>query len=139
MQTGYTGMTFSPKANPASPAVLMFFAALISRSCSIEQSGQVQLRTPKDKLGSVYPQQEQRFELGKNWSIFASVRPAQSALYSSCWTNRPHEASAICLLNLGFLIMFFTFNDSTQTTWLSLISSRVNLCKLSNRQSEIFA
>lgn len=35
--------------------------------------------------------------------------------------------------------MFFTFRDSTQTTWFSLISLRDNLCKLSMRQSAIFA
>ena len=137
MQIDYTRLTLSPKANPASPAVLMFFAALISRSCAVLHSGQTHSLTLKSKRESVYPQHEQRLELGKNWSILTNFRPAQSALYSSCVTNLPQLASAMCLLNLGFLIMFFTRNDSTQTTWLSLISSRVNLCKLSNRQSEI--
>lgn len=35
--------------------------------------------------------------------------------------------------------MFFTFRDSTQTTWFSFISLRDNLCRLSIRQSAILA
>ncbi len=139
MQTCYAGITFSPKASPASPAVLIFLAALMSRSCSVLHSGQTHSRTLKSKRGRMYPQQEQRFELGKNWSILTRVLPAQSALYSICKTKVPQLASAICLLSLGFFTMFFTRNDSTQTTWLSLISSRDSLCKLSNRQSDILA
>ncbi|CAI2495609.1 Uncharacterised protein [Serratia liquefaciens] len=67
------------------------------------------------------------------------VRPYQSALYSSWRANSPQLASVMCLDSLGLRIMFFTFKDSTQTTWFSLISLRDNLCKLSMRQSAIFA
>ena len=139
MQTGYTRLTFSPKANPESPAVLILMAALISRSWSALHSGQTQRRVSSAKNGSMYPQLEQRLELGKNWSILEIERPAQSALYSSCRTNSPQLASLICLASLEFLIMFLTRRLSTQTTWLSLISLRDNLCKLSDRQSEILA
>ena len=139
MQTGYTRLTFSPKANTASPAAFMFLAALMSRSCVVLHSEQVHSRTLNFKRERICPQHEHRFELGKNGSILTRFRFAQSALYSSCWTNLPQLASAICLLSLGFFIMFFTRNDSMQTTWFSFISSRVNLCKLSNRQSEILA
>ena len=139
MQTNYTGLKFSPKANPASPAVLMFMAALISRSWLFLHFGQVQKRVSRFNLSRIYPQLEQRFELGKNWSIKAMLRPAQSALYESMDIKRPQLTSAICLLKLRFLIMFFTRNDSTQITWFSFINSRDNLCRLSNRQSEIFA
>lgn len=38
-------LTFSPRANTASPAALMLTAAFRSRSCSVAQAGQVQSRT----------------------------------------------------------------------------------------------
>lgn len=44
MQTNYTRLTFSPKANPASPAVKMFLAALMSRSWVVLHSGHSQWR-----------------------------------------------------------------------------------------------
>lgn len=66
-------------------------------------------------------------------------RPAHSPLYWSWRVNSPHPASAIALDSDGLRIMFFTFRDSTQTTWLSLISLRVALCRASWRQSAIFA
>jgi hypothetical protein len=53
--------------------------------------------------------------------------------------NSPQLASAMCLASFGFLIMFFTARFSTQITWFSLTNLRNNLCKLSERQSEIFA
>lgn len=139
MQTSDTRLTFSPKANPASPAVKMFLAALISRSWAVLHSGQSQWRVSSAKKFKVYPQLEQRLELGKNWSILEIVRPAQSALYSNWLTKLPQLASAICLASLEFLIMFFTRSDSTQITWLSFTNLQDNLCKLSNRQSEILA
>ena len=104
MQTNYTRLTFSPKASPASPAVSMFLEALISLSCVVLHSGQSQWRVSRLKKGKVNPQLEQRLELGKNWSILAIVRPAQSALYSNWLTKLPQLASAICLDSLGFLI-----------------------------------
>ena len=104
MQTNYTRLTFSPKASPASPAVKMFLAALMSRSWVVLHSGQFQWRVSSVKKLKVYPQLEQRLELGKNWSILAIVRPAQSALYSNWLTKLPQLASVICLANLGFLI-----------------------------------
>ena len=87
----------------------------------------------------VYPQSLHRFEDGKNWSILTSVLPAHSALYSSCRTNSHQLTSAICFASLGLRIMFFTFRDSAQTTWFSFISLRDSLCRLSIRQSAIFA
>ncbi|CAI1532597.1 Uncharacterised protein [Serratia proteamaculans] len=87
----------------------------------------------------VKPQQLQRFEDGKYGAMATSERPPHSALYASWRTNSPQLASAIAFDSLGLRIMFFTFRDSTQTTWLSLISLRDNLCKLSLRQSAIFA
>ena len=87
----------------------------------------------------VKPQQLQRFEDGKNWSIVTTLRPAQSPLYCSWRTNSFQPASAIALDSFGLRIMFFTLRDSTQTTWFSLISLRVALCKASCRQSAIFA
>ena len=87
----------------------------------------------------VKPQQLQRFEDGKNRSIATTERPAHSPLYWSCRVNSLQPASAIALDSDGLRIMFFTLRDSTQTTWFSLISLRVALCKASVRQSAIFA
>ena len=134
-----TRLTFSPQANTASPAASMFTAALMSRSKRVEQEGQVHSRSFNTNASFMYPQQEQRLELGKNGSIATTVRPAQLALYSSIVTKLPQLASAMLLLSFGLRIMFFTFRDSTQTTWFSLISLRDNQWRLSVRQSEILA
>lgn len=132
-------LTQSSKANTASPAAFMLHAALTSRSCSVSHSGQAHDRTSSGIDSETNPQQWQRFDDGKNRSISTYTLPAQLALYSSCRVNSPQLASAICFANFGFLIMFFTARFSAQTTWFSLISLRDNLCKLSNRQSEILA
>lgn len=87
----------------------------------------------------VKPQQLQRFEDGKNWWIATTLRPAHSPLFWSWRTSSLQLTSAIALDSDGLRIMFFTFRDSTQTTWFSLISLRVALCKASIRQSAIFA
>ncbi|VUS60193.1 hypothetical protein SPARK1531C2_05620 [Klebsiella grimontii] len=53
--------------------------------------------------------------------------------------NSPQPASAIALDSDGLRIMFFTLRDSMQTTWFSLMSLRVALCRASIRQSAIIA
>ena len=78
-----TRLTFSPQANTASPAALMLTAALKSLSKRVEQEGQVHSRSSNTSASLMYPQQEHRLELGKNWSIATTVRPAQFALYFS--------------------------------------------------------
>ncbi len=85
----------------------------------------------------VKPQQPQRLEDGKNWSMATTDRPARSPLYCSWRTRSPQLASAVALDRFWLRIMFFTLRDSTQTTWLSLISLRVALCRASWRQSAI--
>src|SRR5690554_1966396 len=132
-------LTFSPRANTASPAALMLVAALMSRSWDMPHSGQSHCLIDNGSDDKVCPQPEHRLELGNHWSMATSERPAQSALYANWRTNSPHPASAIALLGVGLRIMFFTFRDSTQITWFSLINLRDNLCKLSCRQSEILA
>ena len=117
----------------------MFIAALISRSWCVLHSGHVHSRIFNGIDSFTNPQLEQRFELGKKRSISEIVRPAHSALYLSWRTNSPQLASAMCFASLGLRIIFFTANDSIQTTWFSFISLRDNLCKLSNRLSAIFA
>lgn len=87
----------------------------------------------------VKPQQLQHFEDGKYWSMATTDRPAHLPLYWSWRTSSLQPASAIALDSFGLRIMFFTLRDSTQTTWFSLISLRDNLCRLSIRQSAIFA
>ncbi len=87
----------------------------------------------------VKPQQPQRLEDGKNWSIATTLRPARSPLYCSWRTRSPRLASAIALDRFWLRNIFFTFRDSTQTTWFPLIRLRDNLCQLSIRQPAIFA
>ena len=130
-------LTFSPKANTASPAAKTLRAALRSRSWVVPHSGHIHDRISSGSLSLTNPQQEQRLLEGKNRSISTYFLPAQSALYASWRVNSPQLASAIDLASFGFLIRFFTARFSAQTTWFSLISLRDSLCKLSERQSEI--
>ena len=69
----YTRLTFSPQAFTASPAARIFLAALWSRSWCDPHSGHSHERTANGKEESVYPQPEQRFEDGKNWSIVTHI------------------------------------------------------------------
>ena len=66
----------------------------------------------------VKPQQLQRFEDGKYWSIAKTLRPAHSPLYYRWQTSSLQPASAVALDSFGLRIMFFTLRDSTQTTGL---------------------
>ncbi|MEN9503939.1 MAG: hypothetical protein RI964_3224 [Pseudomonadota bacterium] len=132
-------LTFSPKANTASPAAKMLTAALISRSWITPHSGHSHDRTFSGRLSLTNPQQAQRLLEGKNLSISTYVLPVQFALYSSWRVNSPQLASAICFASFGFLIRFFTARFSAQITWFSLINLWDNWCKLSIRQSAIFA
>ncbi|SEA98583.1 hypothetical protein SAMN05660964_03049 [Thiothrix caldifontis] len=132
-------LTFSPKANTASPAAKMLCAAFTSRSWVAPHSGHSHSRTSSGIVSLTNPQQEQRLLDGKNRPISTYVLPAQADLYSSCRVNSPQPASAMCLARFGFLTMFFTARFSTQITWFSLTNLRDNWCKLSERQSVIFA
>ncbi len=132
-------LTLSPKANTVSPTAKMLRAALTSRSWVVPHSGHSHDRTSSGNLSLTNPQQEQRLLEGKNRPISTYVLPSQPDLYSSCRVNSPQLASAMCLASFGFLIMFFTARFSAQITWFSLTNLRDNLCKLSERQSAIFA
>jgi len=132
-------LTFSPRANTASPAALMLTAALMSRSCSAAHSGHVQARICKGISGITCPQPEQHLLDGYHWSMADRCRPAQAAFYSSCRTNSLQPASLIDLASERLRSMFFTLRDSTQITWFSLTIWRDSLCKRSIRQSEILA
>src|SRR5690554_1123529 len=138
-KTGSMPLTFSPRANTASPAALMLIAALMSRSCSAAHSGHVQVRTCSGISGITCPQSEQRLLDGYHGSIADSCRPAQAALYASCLTNSPQPASLIDLASERLRSMCFTLRDSTQITWFSLTIWRDSLCKRSIRQSAILA
>ena len=132
-------LTPSPKANTASPAALTLIAALVSRSWDVLHSGHSHSRISRGMDSETNPQQWQRLEEGKNLSISTYVLPPHADLYSSWRENSPQLASAMCFASFGFLIMFFTVRFSAQITWLSFTNLRDNLCKLSDRQSEIFA
>src|SRR5690554_4653930 len=132
-------LTFSPRANTASPAALILIAAFTSRSCLVSQTGQVQPRICNGIVSITWPQPEQRLLDGYHWSIATSWRPAQSALYANWRINSPQLASLIDLASERLRSMFLTLRDSTQITWFSLINLWDNLCKLSIRQSEILA
>ncbi len=135
----HSPLTFSPKANTASPAAKMLIAAFTSRSWAVLHSGHSHSRIFSGMDSDTNPQPEQRLELGKKRSISTYVLPVQFALYSSWRVNSPQLASAMCLASVGFLIRFFTVRFSAQITWFSLINLRDSLCKLSIRQSVIFA
>lgn len=96
-------------ANTARPAALMFFAALMSRSCSVSHFWHSHDLTSNGSDSTICPQQLQRLELGYHWSILTNSRPAHSALYSNCLTNSPQLASAICLANWWLRIIFDCF------------------------------
>lgn len=135
-----TGFTVSPQANKtASPAALMFRAALISRSCAVLHSGHVHCRVAKSSLSNVYPQQEHLLLDGYQRSIATTVLPYQPALYSSCRTSSPQFASLMDLARVGLRTIFLTAKFSTQITWFSRISAVVSLWVKSIRQSAIFA
>ena len=92
-------LTFSPRANTASPAALMLVAALWSRSWFAPHSGQFHFLTVNGSDDNVCPQPEQRL----SWeplSMATSERPPHSALYANWRTNSPHP-SAIALLSVG--------------------------------------
>ena len=57
-------LTFSPRAIFASPANLMLFAAFMSRSWCVPHSGHTHSLTDNGSEVKVYPQSEQRLELG---------------------------------------------------------------------------
>ena len=115
-------LTFSPKASTASPAAKILRAAFTSRLWITLHSGHSQTRTANGKRSTTHPQPLHRLLEGKNLPISTYVLPAQLALYASWRVNSPQLASAMCLANVGFLIMFFTARFSAQTTWFSLIS-----------------
>ena len=98
-------LTFSPKANTASPAAKMLRAAFTSRSWIVPHSGHIHDRTSSSNLSLR--------------SISTYVLPAQSALYASWRVNSPQLVSVIGLASFGFLIRFFTARFSAQTTWFS--------------------
>ena len=68
----------------------MFRAAFTSRSCSVLQAGQLQVRTLRapSPFGLLRcPHAEQSWDDGYHWSIFTTRRPDSAALYSSIATN----------------------------------------------------
>ena len=69
-------LTFSPKANTASPAAKTLRAALRLRSWVVPQSEHCQDRTFSGSLSLTNPQQEQRLLEGKKRSISTYVLPA---------------------------------------------------------------
>ena len=76
-----TGLTLSPQANPASPAVSMFLAALMSLSWLELHSGQVHERTTNGIFSDTKPQQLQRLDDGYHLSmpIFSKAAPTDGS------------------------------------------------------------
>lgn len=97
-----TGLTFSPKANPASPAVNMFLAAFTSRSWDVLQLGHSHVRVLSENIARVCPQALQRLLDGYHLSMPINVLPYHFALYSNCRTNSDHPASLMDFANLRF-------------------------------------
>jgi len=132
-------LTFSPQANKASPASLMFLAALISRSSVVEHDGQSHVRIFIGSLSTVNPQSLQRFDDGNHLSILTSVLPYQSHLYDRNDRNCAQPESDIDLARQWFFTIFLIANVSTQIIWFSLTNFIDSLWWKSRRLSVIFA
>ena len=112
---------------------LMFMAAFISRSKTVEQLLQVHSRSLSVSSLLIVPQLEQVFDDGSNLPIFRMFLPYQSALYSNIDTKVDHPASLIACAKLCFLTIFFTAKVSSAIVWFSLMSLLETLCKKSLR------
>src|SRR5690606_20493650 len=77
----------------------MFRAALISRSNSIPQCSQKNVRSARDSLAFTAAQDEHVLLVGAHRSITATVAPYQEALYCSCRRNSAGDASRIDRFN----------------------------------------
>lgn len=130
-----TGLTASPWADTASPAANTLRAALMSRSCFVSHSGQVQARTDSGIEPWVWPQTEHRLLDGYQRSMPISVRPYHRALYSSCLTNSDQLASAMDFDRLRWRCMLLTERLSMAITWFSLTIRVESLCRKSLRES----
>lgn len=114
-----TGLTISPQASPASPAVRILRAAFTSRSWTDPHSGQPHSRRVSGNAGRVRPQSWHRLLLGYQRPIPTTVRPYQVALYSSWCKNSPHPASEMDFARLWFFFIWQTARLSTAITWFS--------------------
>jgi hypothetical protein len=79
----------------------MTFAAFTSRSWRAPQAAQVHSRMFSGIFAVITPHAEHVLLLGQNRSIAITVRPYQSALYSSCLRNSDQEASEIARAECG--------------------------------------
>jgi len=134
-----TGLTSTPWANPASPAVKTLRAALMSRSWILPHSGHTHSRTFNGIFGTVCPQSEHRLLDGYQRSMPTKVRPYHSDLYSSCLTNSDQPASLIDFAKQWFFCMLLTARLSMAITWFSLTSRVESLCRKSLRVSAVLA
>jgi hypothetical protein len=95
---------------------MMFFAALISRSCRVPQDGHCHIRIFKPKLARTYPHAEHALDDGYHRSTMITRRPCLAALYSSMARKVPYPQSAIAFASLRLRIMFCTARSSTAIT-----------------------
>ena len=118
----------------------MFPAAKTSRSCSAPH---VHSHVRSDNFSSwfIIPQTLQVRLLGSNLPIFRRFFPLHSHLYSSCLKNSLHETSEIACAKQWFFMSPAMFKSSTAilSTWFSLVSRCVNLCRKSFRLLLIFS
>jgi hypothetical protein len=103
-------LPLSPKANPASPTVKIFLAALISLSSIFLQEEHSQILSLSFNPLLICPQQLHLLEEGKKRSISKSSRPYHSALYLSFLKKSPQFESAIDLANE---VLLHAFNIKT--------------------------
>lgn len=134
-----TGLTDSPLANPASPAVNILCAAFMSRSWIAPHSGHTHSRTFNGIDLIICPHSEQRLLLGYQRSIPTNVRPYHSDLYSSCRTNSDQPASLIDFAKQRFFCMLLTASVSMASTWFSFTNRVESLWRKSLRESAILA
>src|SRR5699024_11643128 len=113
----------------------MFFAALTSRSCRAPQA-HVHERTCSGFGPVTVPQVEHNWDEGNQRSITTTLRPYQSALYSTIDRNSFHAASAMLRLSPALYrppadAMPLTDRSSITTVWFSRTSRVESLCRWS--------
>ena len=109
-------LPLSPKAIPASPAVNIFLAALISLSSVFLQEGHSQILSFNFNSLLICPHELHFLEEGNQRSISKSSLAYQSALYLSFLKKSPRLVSAMDLASFLFFHRPLTLRFSTATT-----------------------
>jgi hypothetical protein len=115
----------------------MFLAAFTSLSWVFPQKRQVHSLTESSFFPPIWPQLEQRCEVGSQREITLKSRPYISDLASNIVLKLRQPKSEIARDNLRFLSIPDVFKSSSTIVWFSRMSRVDSLCKKSVRISLI--